>query len=737
MHMAAGDEEDEGDASASDGDIEKVGGRRLVTGDGEDSYHRKTGKTTRLLVQTAPFTGDFQANKSEPMIGETSTLIAHGKRGGLEMEKAAVSAPQLLGFAASSNVEKAAVSVPQLLGIDAPLDTGKEAASASNLLGFDAPLEPQAVDETEQPRARVYAENEQSPDEYVTSPVSLATDANTTGFAEVGDEGLLRKEATIQASSLGFGEAPSSINGGRRFEPFNLEEFLRLANAVIDKGDEKTIAALRDLKDRWKERFRSIPSLRSFVESRGAPSRVSKLRPALRCLLPSGMNSGESENALISSDSEKQSSAIGISAGNATVLPATGERRVPHLADVAIVGDGDGELAAAMADDVEGDVTDDARMTSDDITADITSDDITAEITTDGITADAGMTASTVDVIDDVTLHKKTRKQFSNFSSFPTGLFVGNIPLHACSDTIINDKIAHAFHNSTRKTLSYVAPTIQNGEVIVRPTLDIIRNGSKRWRATAVGYFLGKRPYFYHLKEFAMSVWPDLKEVTGTNNGFFFLQFKLVAAMEDVIEGGPWLFQGQPIVLQKWEPGMLLRKLQHTQVPVWIKLRHLPVELWTDEGLSTVASGVGKPLYPDAITRACTRLDFARVCVMLDVTSNLPKHIIIMIPDEDGGESPCKVDVEYEWLPQKCQRCMTMGHSDKECILNKPKPAKPPIAVYAPKMGTPQEPTMPKRSRNHPREEGDTTYKPSRPTNMPEHEQTTTSSSGRKAERGT
>ncbi|KAL2253046.1 UNVERIFIED_CONTAM: hypothetical protein Sindi_0099300, partial [Sesamum indicum] len=292
-----------------------------------------------------------------------------------------------IGFAAPSDVEKAAVSAPQLLGIDAPLNMEKEAASAPNLLGFAAPLEQQAIDETE-----------------------------------------------IQASSLGFGEAPSSINGGRRFEPFNLEEFLRLANAVIDKGDEKTIVALRDLKDRWKERFRSIPSLRSFVET--------------------------GNRKLISSDSEKQSSAIGISAGNATVLPVTGERRVPQLADVAIVGDGDDELAVAVADDVEGDVTDDARMTTDDITADI---------------------------------------------SFPTRLFVGNIPLHACSDTIINDKIAHAFHNSTGKTLSYVAPTMQNGEVIVRPTLDIIRNGSKRWRATAVGYFLGKRLYFYPLKEFAMS----------------------------------------------------------------------------------------------------------------------------------------------------------------------------------------------------------------------------------------
>ncbi|KAL2225757.1 UNVERIFIED_CONTAM: hypothetical protein Sindi_3051500 [Sesamum indicum] len=237
--------------------------------------------------------------------------------------------------------------------------------------------------------------------------------------------------------------------------------------------------------------------------------------------------------------------------------------------------------------------------------------------------------------------------------------------------------------------------------------------------ATAVGYFLGKRPYFHHLKEFAKSIWPDLKEVTGINNGFFFFQFKSVVAMEDVIEGGPWLYQGQPIILQKWKPGMVLRKLQHTEVPVWIKIRHLPVELWTEEGLSTVASGVGKPLYPDAITRACTRLDFTRVCVMLDVTSNLPKHIIIMTPNE-GGESPCKVDVEYEWIPPKCKSCMTLGHSAKECVLNKSKPVKPPIAVYIPKVGTPHETAMSERSRTHPREDGDTTYIPSRPPRLPD-----------------
>ncbi|KAL0302138.1 UNVERIFIED_CONTAM: hypothetical protein Scaly_3041700 [Sesamum calycinum] len=129
---------------------------------------------------------------------------------------------------------------------------------------------------------------------------------------------------------------------------------------------------------------------------------------------------------------------------------------------------------------------------------------------------------------------------------------------------------------------------------------------------------------------------------------------------------------------------MVLRKHKHTQVPVWIRLRHLPVEFWTDEGLSTVASGVGRPLYQDTITRACTRLDFARVCVMLDISSTLPKHLIIMMPKEDGTEVSCKVEVEYEWVPPKCKNCMSLGHATTACPDSK-KAEKPPISVYVQK----------------------------------------------------
>ncbi|KAL0282122.1 UNVERIFIED_CONTAM: hypothetical protein Sangu_2969300 [Sesamum angustifolium] len=223
------------------------------------------------------------------------------------------------------------------------------------------------------------------------------------------------------------------------------------------------------------------------------------------------------------------------------------------------------------------------------------------------------------------------------------GLFIGKVPLNpTISADNSFDKIVESFHNSSCKTLH--PPTSQNGEVIVRPSSDM----------------------------------PSIKTVTATTNGFYFFQFTTEAAMEEVLESGPWLFQGQLIVLQRWQPRMALC---NTEIPVWIKLQHLPMEFWTNEGLSVVASGVGKPLYPDAITKACTRLDFACVCMMLDISSTFPEHIVILMPNVDGNEVPCKEDVEYEWVQPKFVKRMCLGHSVATCPTMKIAPTKP-VVVY-------------------------------------------------------
>ncbi|KAL0339310.1 UNVERIFIED_CONTAM: hypothetical protein Sangu_1453100 [Sesamum angustifolium] len=86
-----------------------------------------------------------------------------------------------------------------------------------------------------------------------------------------------------------------------------------------------------------------------------------------------------------------------------------------------------------------------------------------------------------------------------------------------------------------------------------------------------------------------------------------------------------------------------------------------------DGCLNTVASGIGKPLYPDANTVACTRLNLAHVYIVLDISLMLPERIVIMVSKDDGGEVPCKIDVEYEWVPPKYVCCSSLGHWTTAC----------------------------------------------------------------------
>ncbi|KAK4380901.1 hypothetical protein Sango_3019200 [Sesamum angolense] len=225
-------------------------------------------------------------------------------------------------------------------------------------------------------------------------------------------------------------------------------------------------------------------------------------------------------------------------------------------------------------------------------------------------------------------------------------LFFGNIPLNPhLASKIDEDKIAAAFNNSSRKTLNFIPPSVQNGEVIVRPSIDMIHAGSKRWNTTILG------------KSHTSTTLMNLCVLSG-RVCVMLKQRRMDSSFSNLKLSRPW----------RRSPGV-----DQTST--------LPVELWTTEGLSTVASGIGRPLYPDAITRACTRLDFTRVCVMLNVSSKLPKHVVIMMPNELGGESPCKVDVEYEWLPPKCKQCVSLGYSTATCPESN-KIEKSKVAVY-------------------------------------------------------
>ncbi|XP_022014978.1 uncharacterized protein LOC110914498 [Helianthus annuus] len=158
--------------------------------------------------------------------------------------------------------------------------------------------------------------------------------------------------------------------------------------------------------------------------------------------------------------------------------------------------------------------------------------------------------------------------------------------------------------------------------------------------------------------------------------GFFFFKFDSKEGMMKVLEGGPWLIRKIPLFLNVWSPSVSLKKECIKSVPIWVKLHNVPIAIYTDDGLSLLASKLGTPKRLDGYTAdMCVdnwgRSSFARALIEISADNDLKEYITVAIPKlvEDGYVTH-KVKVEYEWKPQRCSTCCVFGHSDQSCPKN-------------------------------------------------------------------
>lgn len=143
--------------------------------------------------------------------------------------------------------------------------------------------------------------------------------------------------------------------------------------------------------------------------------------------------------------------------------------------------------------------------------------------------------------------------------------------------------------------------------------------------------------------------------------------------MLKVLEGGPWMIRNASIILNQWSPDIGMVKADITTIPVWIKLHEIPLVGYTDDGLSAIATKVGKPLMFDSYTsnmcmKAWGRPSFARVMIEVSSENVLKDKIVVAIPKLDVmGYTKCDIKVKYEWKPPRCAFCKVFGHVDCGC----------------------------------------------------------------------
>ncbi|KAF9620120.1 hypothetical protein IFM89_010770 [Coptis chinensis] len=211
-------------------------------------------------------------------------------------------------------------------------------------------------------------------------------------------------------------------------------------------------------------------------------------------------------------------------------------------------------------------------------------------------------------------------------------------------------------------TLQKVDVQIIDG--ITQIPLDLVMKGITEWYDYVVGFFLEKRLPFLTVRDHLRKRW-KLKgsfEMVADEEVFYF-KFSNSEDRKRVLETGTFYISGRCFVISKWSQDIERRRNSVQLIPIWVNLHNVPKELWTEDGLSYLASRLGIPDSMDDATAHRKRLKFARVSVKVESTAELPTFFDI----EMGKDDIRRISVEYGWIPKMCGNCKSFGHFTATC----------------------------------------------------------------------
>ncbi|KAI8529342.1 hypothetical protein RHMOL_Rhmol12G0217800 [Rhododendron molle] len=226
------------------------------------------------------------------------------------------------------------------------------------------------------------------------------------------------------------------------------------------------------------------------------------------------------------------------------------------------------------------------------------------------------------------------------------------------SPTPWKDMVAAESPIISHMNLHYCPPTVVNDKLCVNIPEGVAASGVDRWKDWIVGYFVDRKLSCTAVSTITQNLWGIDRQV---------------------VEAGPCHFGGKLMVLQQWQPQMNLVKEQLAKLPVWAHFYYVPLELWTEEGPSHVASAIGRPLYADHFIESCKRISYAKICVEIDTSSALPDSFDLILP----SGAIFNIRVWYPWRPLRCESCKVFGH--KTCQSKAvPMTSKPQVWVVKP-----------------------------------------------------
>ncbi|GJY07035.1 putative reverse transcriptase domain-containing protein [Tanacetum coccineum] len=131
--------------------------------------------------------------------------------------------------------------------------------------------------------------------------------------------------------------------------------------------------------------------------------------------------------------------------------------------------------------------------------------------------------------------------------------------------------------------------------VLLKRVADVVKC---KYENNLVGYFVGKTIAFPLVQNYVYNTWTKfgLQKLMKTDDGVFLFKFASKEGLEQVLQRGPWMIRSSPLLLSKWSSTLSLKKGEVTKVPMWVKLYNVPILAYSGDGLSLIATQIGKPI---------------------------------------------------------------------------------------------------------------------------------------------
>ncbi|XP_048620188.1 uncharacterized protein LOC125590606 [Brassica napus] len=199
---------------------------------------------------------------------------------------------------------------------------------------------------------------------------------------------------------------------------------------------------------------------------------------------------------------------------------------------------------------------------------------------------------------------------------------------------------AQRFKNSLRNLRKISSPTCEiDGIPVVLAPDSVVLQASEAWKDHIIAHFHGRCSS-------PSKIYDDLNPGWGKHGNITVRTLSQTAALifvpstasrEWVLQVGYWQVDNCALTALPWTPGASLELQDLVTAPTWAVLKNVPPQLYSLDGISVTASGIGEPLH----------------------TEN----------SRDTRGYSVRVNVEYTRLPPKCCNCGKFGHMLKYCTL--------------------------------------------------------------------